>query len=127
MNAEQWQQAIDLLETNHRLVKSDYELSWNLGWAYFRSERFSKAVAPLKNAVRLEPQRWGGHWALASAYLQLNRLDEAIESSKSALELKDATIARQTLALSYMKLGNIAAAEAVHRRGLELQPLSAQR
>jgi Tfp pilus assembly protein PilF len=127
MRSHRWQQAIELLNANGDSFATDYELSWNLGWAYFQSERFSEAVAPLENALRLQPERAASHWALAATYLTLDRLDRAVDYSKAALKLRDVTIARQILALAYMQLGDTSAAEAVHKEGLDLQPTSPQR
>ena len=127
MDAEQWTEAIQLLESQPQLFQSDAQLSWNLGWAYFKLGDWKTAQLHLSRARALEPGRAASWWALGVAQREDGMLDEAERNVKEALRLRDSSNFRRTLALILMQRGKLREAEQVHLKGLELKPESPER
>jgi len=127
MDAEQWAQAIKLIESKPLRFEDDAELSWNLGWAYFKLENWKAAQVHLSRARTLDPRMAASWWALGLAQMEDGLLAEAEQNVKEALRLRDTSHFRQTLALILMQRGKLGEAEQVHLRGIELKPESAQR
>ncbi len=127
MDEERWTEAIALLESHPSIVESHAELSWNLGWAYFKEGNWKTAQQHLSHAVKLAPTRAASWWALGVAQHEAGKLPEAERNLKEALVLRDSSIFRQVLALVLMERGKFAEAEQVHLRGLELKPESPER
>jgi superkiller protein 3 len=126
MNDERWSDAIALIES-HTYHKTHGDLSWNLGWAYFKLGDYSAAELNLKHATQLTPTRAAAWWALGAAQQEHGLLAEAERNLKHALTLKDSSTARLILALVLMERGNFAEAEQVHLAGLDLKPESPER
>ncbi len=124
MQEERWTDAINLIESQPSLFEKDAELSWNLGWAYFKLEDLKSAQAHLSRARDLDRKRAASWWALAVAQMEDGVLDIAERNVKEALRIRDSSLFRQTLALILMQRGKISEAEQVHLRGLELAPES---
>jgi predicted Zn-dependent protease len=127
MKEERWSDAINLIESRPSLFGKDVELSWNLGWAYFKLEDWKSAQAHLSRARDLDRKRAASWWALAAAQMEDGILDKAERNAKEALRIRDSSLYRQTLALILMKRGKVGEAEQVHLRGLELMPESPAR
>jgi len=127
MDEEHWNEAITLLQSHHSVVENHAELSWNLGWAYFKAGDWNTAQQHLSQAVRLAPTKAASWWALGVAQHEGGKLHEAERNLKEALCLRDSSIFRQVLALVLMERGKFAEAEQVHLRGLELKPESPER
>jgi Tfp pilus assembly protein PilF len=127
MAEENWGGAIAVLESHPRFVEKHAELSWNLGWAYFKEGDWETAQQHLSHAVKLGPTRAASWWALGAAQHEGGKLHEAEQSLKEALLLRDSSICRQILALVLMTRGKIAEAEQIHLKGLELKPESPER
>jgi Flp pilus assembly protein TadD len=126
MQDEQWSDAIALIQSQ-KLHEADGELSWNLGWAYFKLGDYASAELHLKRAAQLTPTRAAAWWALGTAQRKHGLLDEAERNLKHALTLKDSSNSRSALALVLMQRGRTFEAEKVHLTGLELKPQSAER
>ena len=122
MQEERWSDAINLIESRPSLFEKDAELSWNLGWAYFKLEDWKSAQAYLSRARNLDRKRAASWWALAAAQMEDGVLDKAERNAKEALRIRDSSLFRQTLALILMQRGKVSEAEQVHLRGLELGP-----
>jgi len=127
MGEEQWTEAIKLIESQPQMFERDADLSWNLGWAYFKLGNWKTAQHHLSRATRLDPIRGASWWALGIAQMEDGILDEAEINVKEALRLRDSTHFRSTLALILMQRGKVAEAEQVHLTGLELKPDSPER
>jgi len=127
MREERWRDAINLIESYPSHIAKDAELSWNLGWAYFKLEDWNSAQVHLSHARDLNPRMAASWWALAAAQMEDGVLDEAERNVKEALRIRDSSIFRQTLALILMRRGKLSEAEQVHLRGLELKPESPER
>jgi predicted Zn-dependent protease len=127
MQEERWTEAINLIESRPSLFENDAELSWNLGWAYFKLEDWKSAQVHLSRARDLDRKMAASWWALAAAQMEAGVLDKAERNVKEALLIRDSSIFRQTLALVLMQRGKVGEAEQVHLRGLELKPESPER
>ncbi|HKQ72390.1 MAG TPA: tetratricopeptide repeat protein [Blastocatellia bacterium] len=127
MQEERWSDAINLIESRPALFEKDAELSWNLGWAYFKLEDWKSAQAHLSRARDLDRNRAASWWALAAAQMEDGVLDKAERNAKEALRIRDSSLIRQMLALILMRRGRLGEAEQVHLRGLELKPESPDR
>jgi Flp pilus assembly protein TadD len=126
MQDERWPDAIALIQSNS-CHETDGELSWNLGWAYFKLGHYGAAELNLKRATQLTPMRAASWWALGAAQQEQGLLEEAEGNLKHALTLRDSSISRLVLALVLMERGKVAEAEQVHLTGLDLQPESSER
>jgi Flp pilus assembly protein TadD len=127
MDAEQWTEAIELIESKPLLFESDAELSWNLGWAYFKLDDWKTAQSHLSRARDLEPARAASWWALGVVQREDGLLEEAERNVREALRLRDSSSFRRTLALILMQRGKLGEAEQVHLKGIELKPDSPER
>jgi Flp pilus assembly protein TadD len=124
MGEEQWAQAIKLIESQPEIFERDADLSWNLGWAYFKLGDWKAAQRHLSRAATLAPARGAFWWALGAVQREDGKLAQAERNVNEALRLRDATHFRRTLALILMERGKLAEAEQVHLKGLELKPES---
>jgi len=127
MEEERWDDAISLMESHPSLVEQDAELSWNLGWAYFKLENWKAARMHLSRARDLDPKLAAAWRALGAAEMEDGVLDEAERNVKESLHLRDSSNARRILALILMQRGKLVEAEQVHLRGIELKSESADR
>lgn len=105
--AESFTQAV-LLDPNN----ADYRR--RLGTSYWRLQRYNEAIESLNKAVELNPKLSEGYYYRGLSYKGLLQYDQAVESLNKALELGIAKRniegnARYNLAVSYSKLGNVAA------------------
>ena len=126
MQDERWSEAIALIQTN-TLHETDPELSWNLGWAYFKLADYGAAELHLTRATQLSPTRAAAWWALGTAQREHGLLDEAERNLRHSLTLNDSSNTRSALALALMQRGKLVEAEQVHLKGLELKPESPER
>ena len=126
MQEERWSDAIALIHSkiSH---ETDAELSWNLGWAYFKLGDYAAAELHLTRSTQLTPTRAAAWWALGTAQREHGLLDEAERNLRHSLSLKDSSNARSALALALMQRSKLAEAEQVHLKGLELKPESPER
>lgn len=62
MQAEDWLGAIDLVQNHTETVQKHWELSWNLGWAYFKLDMLTEARKCLLTAARLAPENPVCYW-----------------------------------------------------------------
>jgi protein O-GlcNAc transferase len=127
MQEERWVDAIKLIESHPSLLEQHAELSWNLGWAYFKLENWKAAQMHLSRSRGLNPKLAAAWWALGAAQMEDGVLDEAERNVKEALRIRDSSNARGTLALILMHRGKLGEAEQVHLRGIELKPESSDR
>ena len=89
MDEEDWSEAIALLEFHPSVVDNHAELSWNLGWAYFKAGDWNTAQQHLSRALKLAPTRAASWWALGVAQHEGGKLKEAERNLKEALALRD--------------------------------------
>lgn len=127
MKREHWKEAIDFLQINKTIVKKQWELSWNLGWCYFKLEQFDDARKYLINARKLAPKNHICYWALGTVYQHLHYYKRAEKSLINALKIKDSYLARLILALVYLQQGKFDEAENIHLEGIKLKPQSSER
>ena len=127
MQEERWTDAITLIQSHPSLFEQDAELSWNLGWAYFKLGNWKTAQVHLSRARDLNPKLAAAWWALGAAEMEAGVLDEAERNVKESLRIHDSSNARRVLALILMQRGKLVEAEQVHLRGIELKPESADR
>jgi tetratricopeptide (TPR) repeat protein len=70
MKAGRWDDAIKLFKANGPVVRKDWQLLWNLGWCYFRTDRIQDAEKYLTKAARLAPEAPACNFALGEIYLR---------------------------------------------------------
>jgi Tfp pilus assembly protein PilF len=125
VQTQKWKPAIRALESNKRTYE-DRELLWNLGWAYYKVGHLQRARTRFRKCVELGPEWHVAHLALGVVLLKTDQLSEARASLRRSLAIQDSFLARQALALVYMKLRNYAKAERIWLEGLALKPESAK-
>jgi Flp pilus assembly protein TadD len=126
MEDERWSDAIALIRSS-KSFETDGDLSWNLGWSYFKLEDYAAAQSHLERATELAPTNAVAWWALGLAQRENGLLDEAELSLKHSLMLRDSSISRSALAIALKQRGKLVAAEQIHLTGLELKPESPKR
>jgi protein O-GlcNAc transferase len=123
---ERWSETIALIQS-HEAHETDSELSWNLGWAYFKLGDYVAAQPHLARATQLTPTLAAAWWALGLVQRENGLLAEAERNLKHALTLKDSSNSRSALAITLMQRGKLAEAEHIHLTGIELKPESPER
>ena len=121
MNQGKWLDAIELVQKDVELLQNSYQLSWNIGWCFFKLDRNKEARKHLLQACKLNPGSAVSHWAIGTIYLKLGQYKMAEASLKKALRIKDSHLARSALAFTYHTQGNIDEAERIHLEGLKLK------
>ena len=93
------------------------------GQALRHMQRFTEAVAPLREAAEYEPQNVHIRLALAWCYKRCRRLDLAIEALESALEIDPAlAILHYNLACYWSLAGNSKVAISYLTQAIDLEP-----
>jgi len=127
MKDESWDETISTLKSRLDLVENHSDLSWNLGWAFFKIGDLENAVKYLSQSVRLGPNKAVTHWALANALTEKGELAEAETEFIASLSLKDTDSARIGLAFLYLSQGLVEKAERTHLEGIGMAPSSKER
>lgn len=127
MNAKDWEGAIRLLEACDAEAKTAFEISWNLGWAYFQNEAFESAVKWLTIASEAKPGDGPTRWALGVALMDDERDEEAEHQLLLSLALKDSYLARSALGLLLHRQGRLEEAEAIYLQSIKLKPNDGRR
>jgi Tfp pilus assembly protein PilF len=122
MRREQWRETITLLKHESSVCQTDWRLSWNLGWCYFKLDRLDEARKHLIQAAKLAPKNPTCMWALGSVYLRRNQFKKAEALLAESLTIKESHLTRIALALAYLSQGKISSAEKVHLEGMKLKP-----
>jgi tetratricopeptide (TPR) repeat protein len=105
MEAEDWLGALELAESNAPLVRANWDLSWNVAWAFFKLNRLREAREHLLRAAKLAPQNASCHWALGQVYQLLGNYRKAEACLIQSLNIRDSHTARINLALTYLTQG----------------------
>lgn len=93
------------------------------GQALRHMQRYTEAVAPMREAAECEPQNVHVRLALAWCYKRCRRLDLAIEALESALEIEPAlAILHYNLACYWSLAGNAKVAISYLIQALDLEP-----
>jgi Tfp pilus assembly protein PilF len=127
MRKEQWLSAIKLLKLELAAIQRDWRFSWNLGWCYFKLEKFNDARKQMVRAMRLAPENLTCKWGLGSVYLKTRQFKKAELVLKESLTVRESHLTRIALAFAYLSRGKVAEAEKVHLEGIKLKPKSSQR
>lgn len=127
MNREDWLAAIKLLEREPAFVQNDWRFSWNLGWCYFKLDKFDSARKHMLRATRLAPENSGCKWGLGVVHLKRKRFKTAAIILTESLKIKESHVTRIALALAYLSQGKVVEAENVHLEGIKLKPKQSER
>jgi Flp pilus assembly protein TadD len=127
MRSERWQDTIKVLKSEFDVTRTDWKLSWNLGWCYFKLDRLEDARKHLARAAKLAPQNATCRWALGCVYRMKKQFRKAEKNLVASLRSRDLHIARIALALTYLEQGKIEQAENVHLEGIKLKPKASGR
>jgi tetratricopeptide (TPR) repeat protein len=75
MKEERWLDAIKLLSDRSSRAGKHWKLSWNLGWCYFKLDKFDEARKHMSRADKLAPDNAICKGALGSVYLRSERYE----------------------------------------------------
>lgn len=127
MRDERWLDAIKFLSARSSGAGKSWELSWNLGWCYFRLGRFDEARKHMTRSHRLAPDNAICKWALGSVYLKKKQFKKAEAILSESLRIKESNRSRTTLALAYLAQGKVEEAEKMHLENIRLKPKASER
>jgi len=127
MKEERWLDAITFLSDRSAGTGKSWELSWNLGWCYFKLERFDEARKHMSRANELAPGSEVCKWGLGSVYLKKKQFKKAEAILSEALRIRESHRSRIALALAYLAQGKIADAEKVHLENIKIKPTKSER
>jgi Flp pilus assembly protein TadD len=127
MKKKQWLVAIKLLKHELAVVQKNWRFSWNLGWCYFKLDRFDDARRHMLRAARLAPENSTCKWGLGTVYLKRKRFKKAEVVLTESLRIKESHLTRIALALAYLSQGKLVEAENVHLEGIRLKPKNSDR
>jgi Flp pilus assembly protein TadD len=126
MKKGRWLPAIKLLK--HRLVvaEENWQFSGDLGWCYFKLDKFEEARKHMIRATRLAPENPACTFALGVIYLEKKHFKKAEVVLTESLTNKESHVTRVCLALAYLSQGKVEEAESVHLEGIRLKPKSSR-
>jgi Flp pilus assembly protein TadD len=127
MKKERWLAAIKLLNHELAVVQKNWRFSWNLGWCYFKLDRFNDARRHMILAAQLAPENPTCKWGLGTVYLRKKQFQKAEVVLTQSLRIKESYLTRIALALAYLSQGKVREAENVHLEGISLKPKSRER
>jgi Tfp pilus assembly protein PilF len=127
MKQERWLDAVKLLQSRPSLLQRHWELSWNLGWCYFKLARLDEARKYLIRATKLAPHKAVCKWALGLVHLEKGQYKKAEAVLIESLQLKETHTSRIALALAYLAQGKTREAENTHLEGIRLKPRSSEK
>ena len=131
MRKQEWLRAITLIKKFPDIFESSVELSWGLGWSYYKLEKFKDARKYLLSAYKLSaedsPENRVCLGALGSVYIKLKNYSKAEANFRKILSERDSTLSRMSLALALLAQGKKDEAERIHLEGIKLQPENDER
>lgn len=114
MREDRWLDAIELLTDPSSESAKNWKLSWNLGWCYFKLDRFDDAWKHMIRADKLAPGNAICKWALGLVLLKRKRFKKSAAVLAESLRIKESHLTRIALALAYLAQGKIPEAEKIH-------------
>jgi tetratricopeptide (TPR) repeat protein len=100
--------------------------SWNgfhrLGFLYFRTSRYEKAVKACRQAIALNPDVATTHFNLGAALLRLGRFEEARTALDDSIRIRPVPQAYSNLGVAHYLLGRFPEAAASFQRAIDLAP-----
>jgi tetratricopeptide (TPR) repeat protein len=127
MKKERWLAAIKLLKLGPAVAEGNWRFPWNLGWCYFKLDKFDMARKQMLRANRLAQGHPACKCGLGMVYLECKHFKKAEVALKESLAVEDSMLARAGLALAYLSQGRAEEAEGVHLEGIRLKPRSSRR
>lgn len=127
MKSDQWLAAIALLKRKLAVVQNDWRFSWNLGWCYFKLDKFDDARKQMIRAARLAPENPTCKWGLGTVYLKTKHFKKAEIVLTESLRIKESHLTRIALAMAYLSQGKVEQADNVHLEGIRLKPKNSER
>lgn len=127
MREERWREAIRLLKEDYSTVERHWELSWNLGWCYFKLERMEEARRHLARAAKLAPENHACKFGLGQICLKKKQYRKAAALLYEALQIRESHATRIGLAFAYLAQGKVEEAEKTHLDGIKLKPRKSER
>lgn len=121
MKAEHWQAALQVIEEVDEPSRS-WRLNWSHGWCLFKLAQCDRALNSLRRAVLQNARSPTCQFGLGAVLLEQGKLDEAARHLETSLGLKDSTITRLCLALTYVQQERLSDAERIHLEGIERRP-----
>jgi tetratricopeptide (TPR) repeat protein len=127
MKDKRWEEAIATIEPTLTEGSASGAVLWTVGWAYFKLGQHGKAVPYLRRAAEADPTKSSNAVSLGFALHESKDYDGAEIWFLRALALRDTSLVRLGLALTYLEQGKKDVAEAVHEEGIRLKPSSRER
>ena len=127
MKKEQWLAAIKLLKRETAILQTNWRFSWNLGWCYFKLDKFGAARRHMIRAAQLAPENPTCKWGLGNVYLKKGHFKKAEVILTESLGIKESHLTRIALALAFLSQGKVVEAENVHLEGIRLKPKNSER
>jgi Flp pilus assembly protein TadD len=122
MAAERWEDVLSLIGPRREQGPIGHALLWSAGWACLKLGHYGDAASLLHEAVTAGPVSHAYYAALGMALYELGEHDFAELWLLRALAVRDSTLVRNCLAITYQRQGHWQMAEAVHQEGLRLRP-----
>jgi len=126
MKREQWLTAIKLLKRETGVLQTDWRFFWNLGWCYFKLDKFDAARRHMIRAAQLAPENPTCKWGLGKVYLKKGNFKKAELILTESLGIKESHLTRIALALAFLSQGKVTAAENIHLEGIRLKPMNSE-
>jgi Flp pilus assembly protein TadD len=127
MKKEHWLTAIKLLKFAGVALQTNWRFSWNLGWCYFKLDKFDAARRHMVRAAHLAPENPTCKWGLGTVYLKKGHPKKAEVILTESLGIKESHLTRIALALAFLSQGKVVEAESIHIEGIRLKPKSSER
>jgi Flp pilus assembly protein TadD len=127
MRKEHWLAAIKLLKPEVTVAQANWRISWDLGWCYFKLDKFDAARRHMIRAAQLAPENPTCKWGLGQVYLKKRQFKKAEIILRESLGIKESHLTRIALALAFLSQGKVAEAESVHLEGIRLKPKNSER
>jgi Tfp pilus assembly protein PilF len=130
MDQHQWQLVIDELEETRLQNSGSWKLYWNSAWSNFKLNQLSLAKEQFRQAVNLtdNPKDLSVCLTfLGISELEDKNIEQAHEKLMKSLEIRDNSLTRKSLALTFMHMNKVEAAEKVHLDGITNEPKNKER
>jgi tetratricopeptide (TPR) repeat protein len=131
MDLEEWTDCLDILNNSKDKITFDWQLYWDLGWCYYKLDKFDNSIINFKSALQFcsdkDQDKALCFGFLGISLLSVDNFNEAKDMLNQSLKIKDSNLCRTSLALCLMKLGMINEAETIHIEGLRLKPKNRER
>jgi tetratricopeptide (TPR) repeat protein len=112
--------AIELFRNQSLYIKEDWRALWDLGWCYYKLEKFGEAGKYFDRADAISSRNATCKWARGLIYIKKRKYKKAEEVLLESLRLKERFHTRIALALAYLSQDKVELAEKTHLDGIKI-------